>query len=520
MLRHRKILLTVTLSVAGGSLYATLGYAAYLHSDLYRQRYERKLQRFLELPASIEAVRPQSYHRVDFLDIGVWLPERRTQVFNCRRAEWHELTGEGECFGLAIRDGRLTVDSGYWQESDYGLVLKSGLGHDFAALHLQYVDLYDVDLVWRSGPLSLAVREATGRIQFDHADEGRISIISHTLNTTTTDEPIHVFARFRPSRDLMVHEVILRAPPLPVQALGLESVLGVAQAHGRFEGRLRYRGHNGRPRIDLAGRAEGIDLLDWTAKWKGGPVHGRINLTIEQADLVERDVVAARFRGRAEGLRLGELTRAARIAPIEGTAELELLNAEFADNRLVRATLRGKATAETLDPLAALIGPGKIAGSLRITINSLEVTGESLVCADIDVEAIPPKDAPATLDTELIVDAARSLLRTELPSLISVPLQRLNTVTYSRLAFKLLADRDHLRVFGSHGPGGRSILTVRMFGTDLSVVTQPERPIELAPVLAWLRSTGEKKVRELVEIYRPASDLLPTAIGQAASEGH
>mgnify|MGYP000470139373 CR=1 FL=1 len=140
MLRHRKTLLALTLGLAGGSFYATLGYAAYLHSDVYRRRYEHKLQRFLELPAVIGSVQPQTYHRADFLDIAVWLPERRSRIFDCRRAEWHEVTGNGLRFALVLRDGCLSIDGNQWRQSDYRLVLRSGLAHDFAALRLQHVD--------------------------------------------------------------------------------------------------------------------------------------------------------------------------------------------------------------------------------------------------------------------------------------------------------------------------------------------------------------------------------------------
>jgi len=149
MLLHRKVLLAVTVVVAGGSFYATLGYGVYLHSDYYRTMKERDLARFLELPASIGEVKPQNYYQADFLDICVWLPGRRGEVFHCNRAEVHELPGQGGAFNLTIRDGRVTVDASQWHESDYRQVLRSGLGHDFAALKLRRVDLFDVD--WPGG---------------------------------------------------------------------------------------------------------------------------------------------------------------------------------------------------------------------------------------------------------------------------------------------------------------------------------------------------------------------------------
>ena len=119
--------------------------------------------------------------------------------------------------------------------------------------------------------------------------------------------------------------------------------------------------------------------------------------------------------------------------------------------------------------------------------------------------AILSEDAPGTLDTELIVHAARKLLGAELSPLIAATLKRLDSVTYSRFAFKVVVDEGQLRILGTHGQGNRAILTVRVFGTDLAVVTQPDRPIELAPLLDKLRASGEQKLRELIERYQPTS---------------
>jgi len=515
MLRHRKVLLAATLTFAGGPFYAALGYGVYLHSDYYRAKKERELQRFLELPASIGSVRPQNYYRADFLDIHVWLAGRRAEIFRCDRAEMHELPKQGEAFGLVIRNGRLTIDADAWQNGDYRHVLRSGLAHDFAALQLRWVDLFDVDVAWRQGPVAFAVRGATGRIQFeppseDRPDgEGRISIVGNTLNDTHTDERIEVVARFKPSRDLAVHEVILRVPSLPVRALGLEPMLGVSQARGRFQGRLCYHGNDGGPRVSLEGRAEGIDLADWTTNLDVGPLHGKFDLAIDRAEVTDQGLVHARFSGRASDLRLGELARMFGVAPIDGSAELEVLNAEFGNKHLVRMSLRGEVTDVSLAPFVALIGSGKIAGKIRLTINALDLADDELVSADIDVEVVPPKSKPATLDTSLIIQAARKFMGVELPALIATPLEQLETVTYSRFGFKLLADEGQLRVLGTHGPGGRAILTVKVFGTDLAVVTQPEKPFELAPLIAKLRSSGQEKIRQLIKRYQPTPTTMP-----------
>ncbi len=501
MLRHRKVMLAVTIGVAGGSFYAALGYAVYLHSDHYRLMKQRELASFLELPASIGRVDPRRYYQADFLDIRVWLPGRRAEVFRCDRAEMHELPGQGGAFDLVIRDGRLTIDAQQWHDSDYRTVLRSGLAHDFESLKLRKVDLLDVDLTWRQDPIAFTVRRATGRIQFDGYEEGRISVISRTLNDTETVEPIHVAARFRPARELVVHEVVFRVPSLPVKALRLEPLLGVSDPHGRFEGKLSYNDKNGGPHLRLEGRAQDIHLDDWTGTLSTGPLHGQVDVTIDHADLTDQGLAKARFSGRARWLRLDELARFAGIAPIQGTASLEVLNAEITDGTLVRMSLRGEVVDGSLEPIVAMIGPGKLTGTLRLKINALDLAGGEVVSGDVDVEVVPPKGQPATLDTQLIIEAARKLLGVELPLLIAAPLKRLDSVTYSRFAFKLLADNGQLRVLGTHGQGGRAILTVKIFGTDLTVVTQPERAFELAPLVARLRATGQRTFRELMERY-------------------
>lgn len=505
MLRHRKTLLALTICVAGGSFYAALGYAVYLHSDRHRAKKERQLVQFLRLPASIGDVEPRSYYRADFHDIHVWLLGRRAEIFNCRVAEMHEIPGGGGAFGLAIRNGRLTVDAALWARGDYDYVLRSGLGHDFASLKLRWVNLFDVDLAWRQGPIAFTVKDATGPIKFPGPEEGRISVISHTLNDTHTSEPIHVVARFRPSRDLVVHEVVLRVPTLPVKALRLESLLGIPEARGRFEGRLSYHHNDDKPFIRLSGRAEGIHLADWTAKLESGPLHGTIDVSIDQVELNEHGLVGATFSGQARDLRLAELARLIAVPPIQGSAALEVLNAELADSHLVRMSLRGEVVDGSLEPIAALIGPGKIAGTFRLKVNSLDLANDELVSADIDVEIVPPKDGPATIDTTLIEHAAEKLLGLELSTLKRATLRQLGTVSYARFAFKLLADDGQLRILGTHGPGKRVILTVNVLGTDLAIVTQPERPLDLAPIIDTLRAGGQRKLRELMERYQVAT---------------
>jgi len=318
-------------------------------------------------------------------------------------------------------------------------------------------------------------------------------------------------ARFRPARDLVVHEVVFRVPPLPVKALGLEALVGVPEAHGRFEGKLRYVEQNGGPRIELGGRAEGIDLTDWTPGLNGGPIHGKLDLTIDKAIFTEQGPTGATFSGRATDLRLAELAHVIGVTPIEGTAELEVLNAEFAEQRLVRMSLRGQVVDGSLEPLVALIGPGKVAGTFRLKVNALDLAGDEVVSADVDVEVVPPKEGQATIDTELILAAARKLLGVELPPMIATPLRGLDSVTYSRFAFKLLVDNGQLRILGTHGPGGQAILTVKVFGTHLAVVTQPDKPMELAPLIARLRTTGEARLRQLIDRYQAPPATAPVS---------
>ncbi|MBN1341268.1 MAG: hypothetical protein JXQ73_01235 [Phycisphaerae bacterium] len=515
MLRHRKVLLAVSLLVAGGSFYSALGYAVYLHSDRYRTKKERELARFLELPVSIGDVKPQNYYRADFLDIRAWLPGKRSEIFRCDVAEMHELPRQGDAFGLVIRNGRLVIDDDQWNVNDYRYVLRSGLAHDFAALQLRWVDLYDMDLSWRKGPAAFTVRKATGHIGFTEPAmdtgeiEGRISVISHTLNDTRTNEPINVVARFRPSRNLAVYEVVLRVPSMPVKALGLESLLGVEQTHGQFEGRLIYREENGHPHVSLDGRAVGIELLDWTKSLEAGPIRGRFDLQIDQAELTDMGLVSAKFSGRAQALNLTDLARVFGLAPLEGAAAFEVLSAEIGDAGVVRMSVRGEVVDGSLEPIVAMIGPGKLTGTFRLKVNSLDVADNQVVSADVDFEVVPPKDKPGTLDTELIIHGARKLMGVELSPLISATLRRLDSVTYSRLAFKLIADEGQLRILGTHGAGRRAILTVKVFGTDLAVVTQPERPMELAPLMTQLRTTGQERLRELFQRYQPTTTSVP-----------
>lgn len=497
MLRRRKILLGLVVGLAGVPFYATLGYAIHLRDDGYRRRYENRLIRCLRLPVSIGAVRSQTRRREDFSHIRIWLTGRRAQVFQCDRAERYALDGTGR-YALVLHRGSLTVDSARWQLDDYAQVLSAAFEQDFVAMRLQYVDLHDAELVWRGGPLGFCLRGGTGRLQVEPSGGGALSLVVRSLNDVAPDARIHLLVRFDSKQIPAIREAVLTLPEMPLNALKLQPLLGGQDVKGRFEGRIGYGLENQTPRLLLSGRVGGLDLGDWTAGSNRGLVRGRVDLTVEQAEVSQKGLVRVVARGRVAHLQVAECMRWLGIPPVEGAAEVEVLGAEIADNRLVRLSASGQGTMESAEPLTRLIGPGRIAGRLRTKVNSLELKGDSVTEADIDVEVIPPEGSAASLDTELILQAARKLLGLELPALVTAPLQSLKTVTYSRLAFKLRVDREGLHVLGTHGSDGKAILTVRVFGTDLAVISQPEHPLDAGPVANRIREACRTLVQDLI----------------------
>ncbi|MHC4065805.1 MAG: hypothetical protein ACYSUI_15085 [Planctomycetota bacterium] len=482
MLLYRRVLFVLTLLGVSGSISVTLGYGLYLRSDWHRRGLERDVSTLLDLSVSIGRVRALTTDRSAFYDIKVDLPNRDAQVFRCDTAVWHdESRNSRPRFALDLIDGWLLVGTHQWAEADYQAFLRSGLGHDFAALNLRRVHLDDIDLEWRHPDIALTMRDAVGEIRYDDDGTGRASLIAYDLNGQPVAEPIKIVAHFTPGAGLVFHEARLDVPVIPFSRLGLDRLLRSRVEHGTFRGRLGYRESEGHEYVELSGSVEGARLEELTEPVIGGPFRGQVDVVIDQAVFVDRRLDSLRFRGRLGELNLTELVPLLRHSSLESQVHLRVHQAALRGRTIEYLSAAGQATDLSLETVTGLWGQGTITGRLLVEIHALQIVDHRLQHAEIDLIAVPPDDAPGTIDRELLDQAARELIGLDLSSVLP------ERVEYASLGAKLVIDGEVLRVRGTHGTDGRTILTVRALGRDLPIVKELDRTFPIGPLLAQIR---------------------------------
>ena len=105
-----KILLPLSLIFGMGSMGASITYAWYLHSPLYRDAVQRRISDYLGVPVEIQVVEALSPRSKRLLGIRSYLPDRRDRIFECALAVWQERRGEaGIEYELKLNSGALTI---------------------------------------------------------------------------------------------------------------------------------------------------------------------------------------------------------------------------------------------------------------------------------------------------------------------------------------------------------------------------------------------------------------------------
>jgi len=495
MLRHRIALLAFCVLLVTGSFSVTLAYALHLRSDSYRESAEKRLSALLNMPVDIGRIRPLSLSSSRFEHIRTWLPGRAQQVFTCDQALWRQTGREADVtYALDIHDGWLLVGTGSWGRSEYNAILASGLGHDFASLRLREIHLDNLDFRWDHPSFQLSARGAGGVILFDDDGIGTAALNSRQLNDHSSSEPIHIHARFVPGAGLRFEEVVLDVPRIPLPVLGLETLLRGPVTEGTFAGRLTYR-ETEEQRLSRSGDVSGGRLDELTRQVIGGPFGGRMDVTLDEASFVGRRLAALRFHGRLEDVSLHDLIPALRTGGGTGRLQLDVAQCEYVDGRLRRFSAAGEAQGLPLAAITDYLGYGRVTGTVDLRIHSLLVDHDRLRAADIDLIATPPPDRPGTIDKEVIRRALQQLLGIDAAPVLP------DQVEYTRLGVKLLLSGEQLTVRGTHGPDGRTILTVKLAGREWGLLKQPERAFEVGDLLALVRQRVEQYDYDEIETW-------------------
>jgi hypothetical protein len=481
MLPHRKIILALCLLATIGSVSVTIAYALHLHGVRHRERLAAEISDWLGLRVSIGRLEPQTLSSVLLEDVRAGLDPGPEEVFACSTALWTQLTGSPKPrHTLALREGWLVVGANEWRRADYARMLEGGLGHDFSEIGLDEVLLEGIDLRFIHPSLDFRASATCGVILFDDHGEGQASLNCARLNGVDVQEPVNISARFRPGSGLSFREVRLSIPSIPLAASGLGELVGNEVAHGLFAGTITYKSTDDGEVIEVEGALRNAHLDELTRRMPDGPLEGNVDLTIESARFVSGELERLCLHGGARGLRLtgaADGTLAA-LSPAELTLDIDRL--EWFRGRLVGLRAHGFTTGIPLEEWSRLRGDGVITGTAKLILRSLVVVDDEVQNADLELDIRPPDGDPGTIDRAMLAEAAQRLLNVEMTSLLP------ERVEYARLGVRLVIEDGLLHIRGTHGPDGKTILTVNVFDRPMSLIREPKRAFDVSEHLADL----------------------------------
>lgn len=480
----------VIAGVAGAVMVvATAGLLArrYWSAEAYRRRVAESVSTFFQLPCDIaEALRRPS-RDAEFKDVVLWLPTRAERVFDCKRALWLSERGTAAAgITLELMQGAITLGTDQWRMEDYRRVIESGLRHE--RIDLRRVRLTDFSISFRRGTLALAVADADGSIDYDTPEVGIASLAASELNGQRVRQPIQIYARLRTQAASMVEYMVLTIPEIALSGLGVVNSAGAPVTRGSFSGRIEYQDAQPEPRVTLSGRLTDVALAELTRTLPGGVIRGTATILLDHAEFTGTLPTRVRGQARVSGVPLADLARAAGAAPLHGEATLAISEAEVAEGRIERLVLSGSVADAELQETLRPLGRGSATGRLSVDVNVLRIENNRIVCADAEIRVSPAVDAPGLIDRDLLLSAAEQLGGLTWPE--ALPRRLLpERIEYLECGARLLVKDNRLRILGSHGDGGRSILTVRALGRAWSVVGEPEAQLDLTP---WIDALPQR----------------------------
>ncbi|HKQ46529.1 MAG TPA: hypothetical protein VJZ71_00490 [Phycisphaerae bacterium] len=496
----RPILLSFAILLVGGSLAWTTGYAIHLRSEDYRKEVEVDLSNFFELPSEVGRIRGRTFSSRSFHDVAIWLPDRRDQVFGCKEAVWHEVeTAGGEHHELDLRDGVLALGSDRWVKEDFRQVLESGLGHNFEDLNLTRVGLAGFEVSFRKRDFAIRCRQTSGEIDVSDPANGIARLHAYELNGHPIAQGVQIYARFLPKNGVQVHEVQLSLPTVPLETIGLDSLLGGQVTHGRFSGSVQFLQNASDPEVWVRGQLEDAELGELTRTIALGPLSGRISVNVDGARIARSVVTHLRGSGRIKKLSLASFAPLVSTGELAGTASFDIDVVDLAMGHVNRLRFGGVVEGLSLESILAPWGRGSATGRLSVRVNNIEIVDDHIKSADIEVSAVPPAGGQGTIDRALMLSAVEKAFHFAWPE--SLPQNLLpEKVEYAEFGLRLLVRDDQLRILGTHGDDGNTILTIRIAGMTFGVVKSRPGHIDLGPYLTEMleraRAYDPERVRD------------------------
>ncbi len=479
---HRKVLLGLSVVVVAGSLGWTTTYGLHHRSESFRLEMTGKLSDFFDLPCTIGRIRGHTFTSRLFEDVDIQLPRNRGRVFFCKSAIWQEHEDVEPPFNeLALTDGELILGSEEWARNDYQQLLASGLDHDFEDLRLRRVSLDRFVVAFDRGGFGVRCHETSGSIDMSNPQDGVATLTAFELNGVRVSQGVRILAHFRSKKAIDVRQISLDLPSVPLSAMGVVPQVG-ALSSGLFSGSLQYESRAGIPEISLTGDLSNASLNELTLMVPTGQLSGKLSISIDQSLIVGGKLEELRGRGRIDSLTLGSVAPLINLPTLSGAASLRIESIEVHRDGLKRLSLGGELSGLLIEEWLKPLGRGSATGHLAIRINSVELAGERIRSADVELTLMPSAGETGTFDRDLLLAAAEKALQFSWPS--SLPREILpEKVPYVECGVRLLVRDNELRILGTHGPNRDTILTISVFGQPFRIVKEQRGTIDLT---AWI----------------------------------
>lgn len=484
---------SLTLLLLGTVAYSA-GSAWYVRSDAYRRGCEAVLSSRLELPADIGRVVPRSRRARSFEDVSIWLPQRRDRAVHCDRATLilAPTPEEPDGYELELQGGMAEISTRTWLRDDYRGVVDAGLRGGLAPGGPRRLVFTDMQIDFARDPFRAALHEASGSLVFIGAERGSATLLCREFNGYFPSDPVLLTAQFSQAETgIRIDSLSLQIPAMPMLALGPSRLLGPAVSGGWFDGRLEYSETDAGRLAVLRGVLRDADLHELSAGAAPFIVRGTCpELELIEFRMLNNEPQSLRFRGALADLQLGDFLALIGGERVDGRLDFSVGRALVDVDGVDEIAAAGSGSGIDLEALSAVFGQGLIGGVLEIEISDLLVRDNRLIALDAVVRVRGDDEHPAFVERRLLNTLAQRFLKFTLPGFLPA------RVPYQELGVRVEVRDEVLRLMGTHGPDGNTILTVSLFGADMGLIRAPLPEIDLRPQFDTWREIAIERMRE------------------------
>lgn len=487
-------------AVMFATLSSTGGYALYLRSGWYRGQCSQALSEYLGLPSEIGGVVPRSRTATQFDNVTVYLPGRRGIALRCSESvvSGRPTSANPDAYIVDLLGGECEISSRTWLREDFRQVFESGLRPSFDLDGPDMITFSRMNVVFSRDDFRLSLLGASGAIRFVDRRVGHANLQCRNLNGRQTDTQVTLRAEFSPTENgIRIDQVELRVHRLPFALLGLDRLMGAKITEGEFAGRLTYAESDAGRDLIVEGSCYDVNLAEWTAPFLPTPWRGRCpEIKLSECRIRDRMLLRLRFGGNLADVELADILAAWGLDGVAGRLSLRVEDADLTPDGVRRFVASGQCVDVSLAALTRALGWGEMTGVLRVVIENLHIENNKLVALDADVRIAEATGQPHRVAGSLIRQIVNRALKMNLPPFLP------ETIEYTRFGMRIEVRDELLRLYGTHGPREKIILTARLWGGDVPLIPEPPSAIDLSPSLDELRRTALPALKARLESLR------------------